>query len=176
MSETLKILVAQLNPIVGDIDGNLEMARRTLKEGANKGADLVVFAEMFLLGYPPEDLVLKPSAVEDCMAAVKTLAGESEDLPGFVIGTPWAEEGALYNSAVYCADGKIVARYDKQELPNYGVFDEQRLFTKGKSPAVIIDVKGVKIGLAVCEDVWFERVPRAAHAAGAELLLVPNGS
>ncbi|MGB3625749.1 MAG: NAD+ synthase, partial [Henriciella sp.] len=176
MSETLKILVAQLNPIVGDIDGNLELARETLKDGADKGADLVVFAEMFLLGYPPEDLVLKPSAVEDCMTAVKTLAVESKDLPAFAIGSPWAEAGALYNSVVYCARGAVKARYDKQELPNYGVFDEQRLFTKGQSPAVIIDVKGVKIGLAICEDVWFERVPRAAHAAGAELLLIPNGS
>ena len=100
MSETLKILVAQLNPIVGDIDGNLEMARQTLKEGAGKGADLVVFAEMFMLGYPPEDLVLKPSAVEDSMNAVKQLAEESADLPAFVTGSPWAEEGALYNSAI----------------------------------------------------------------------------
>ncbi len=176
MADTLKILVAQLNPIVGDIDGNLEMARATLKEGADRGADLVVFPEMFLLGYPPEDLVLKPSAVEDCMKAVKQIAEESAGLPDFVIGSPWADDGGLYNSALFCTGGKIGARYDKQELPNYGVFDEQRLFTKGRSPAVIIEVKGVKIGLAICEDVWFERVPNAARAAGAELLVIPNGS
>ncbi|WP_084418742.1 NAD+ synthase [Henriciella litoralis] len=176
MSDSLKILVAQLNPIVGDIDGNLEMARKTLKEGASRGADLVVFAEMFLLGYPPEDLVLKPSAVDDCMHAARELARESVDLPAFVIGSPWAEEGALYNSAVYCAGGKVEARYDKQQLPNYGVFDEQRLFDKGTSPAVIVELKGVKIGLAICEDVWFERVPRATRAAGAELFIIPNGS
>ena len=175
MTDTLKILAAQLNPIVGDIDGNLEMARETLREGAERGADLVVFSEMFILGYPPEDLVLKPSAVEDCMAAIRQLAGESAELPAFVIGSPWQDDG-LFNSVVFCAGGAIEARYDKQELPNYGVFDEQRLFTKGREPACIIDFKGVKIALAICEDVWFERVPRAAHAAGADMLVIPNGS
>ncbi len=176
MADVLKILAAQLNPIVGDIDGNLELARAVLKEGTEKGADIVVFSEMFLLGYPPEDLVLKPSAVKDCMAAVDTLAAESGGAPAFVIGSPWSVDGALYNSVLHCVDGAVAARYDKQELPNYGVFDEQRLFDKGQSPAVIIDVKGVKIGLAICEDVWFERVPNAARAAGAELLIIPNGS
>jgi len=175
MTDTLKILAAQLNPIVGDINGNLELARRTLQEGADKAADLVVFAEMFILGYPPEDLVLKPSAVEDCMAAVKQLAKESADLPAFIIGSPWQDDG-LFNSIIYCEGGDISARYDKQELPNYGVFDEQRLFAKGRSPACVVDLKGVKTGLAICEDVWFERVPSAAHAAGAELLVIPNGS
>ncbi|WP_084396040.1 NAD+ synthase [Henriciella aquimarina] len=175
MTDTLKILAAQLDPIVGDINGNLELARQTLKEGAEKGADLVVFSEMFILGYPPEDLVLKPSAVEDCMAAVIQLAGESADLPAFIIGSPW-QDGELFNSIAFCAGGEIAARYDKQELPNYGVFDEQRLFAKGRSPACIVELKGVKIGLAICEDVWFERVPMAAHAAGAELLVIPNGS
>lgn len=175
MADTLKILAAQLNPIVGDIDGNLDLARATLKEGAGKGADLVVFSEMFILGYPPEDLVLKPSAVEDCMTAVETLARESAALPAFVIGSPW-RDGGLFNSIAFCEGGKVKARYDKQELPNYGVFDEQRLFARGSSPACIVDLKGVKIGLAICEDVWFERVPDAAHAAGAELFIIPNGS
>ena len=175
MTNTLKILAAQLNPIVGDINGNLEQARRTLKEGAEQGADLVVFPEMFLLGYPPEDLVLKPSAVEDCMAAIETLAKESTALPAFVIGSPWQDAG-LYNSVAYCADGAVKARYDKQELPNYGVFDEQRLFKKGKQPACIVELKGVKIALAICEDVWFRRVPVAAKSAGADVLVIPNGS
>ena len=175
MTKTLKILTAQLNPIVGDIDGNLELARAALKEGAEKGADLVVFAEMLILGYPPEDLVLKPSAVEDCMEAVRKLASETAERPACIIGSPWQDDG-LFNSIIYCEGGRISARYDKQELPNYGVFDEQRLFEKGRSPACVVELKGVKIGLAICEDVWFERVPKAAKEAGADLLIVPNGS
>ena len=175
MANTLKILAAQLNPIVGDIDGNLELARQAMRDGAKQGADLVVFSEMFLLGYPPEDLVLKPSAVEDCMAAVRQLAGECADMPACVIGSPWQDDG-LFNSVVYCDGGSILSRYDKQELPNYGVFDEQRLFDKGRSAACVFELKGVKIALAICEDVWFERVPAAAKAAGADLFIIPNGS
>ncbi|MAN73792.1 MAG: NAD+ synthase [Henriciella sp.] len=176
MSDVLKILAAQLNPVVGDIDGNAALARDTLKTGADEGADLVVFAEMFILGYPPEDLVLKPSAVELCMKAVETLARDAADGPSFVIGAPWREDGKLFNSILFCRNGAIEARYDKQELPNYGVFDEQRLFDRGESPACIIEVKGAKLALAICEDVWFDRVPNAAKAAGAELLVIPNGS
>lgn len=176
MSDVLKILAAQLNPVVGDIDGNAALARDTLKTGAGEGADLVVFAEMFVLGYPPEDLVLKPSAVELCMKAVETLARDAADGPSFVIGAPWREEGKLFNSILFCRNGAIETRYDKQELPNYGVFDEQRLFDRGESPACIIEVKGAKLALAICEDVWFDRVPNAAKAAGAELLVIPNGS
>ncbi|WP_300378704.1 NAD+ synthase [Henriciella sp.] len=176
MTDKLTILAAQLNPIVGDIDGNLELACQTLKDAAGEGADLVVFSEMFILGYPPEDLVLKPSAVEDCMTAIEALAHESADLPAFVIGAPWQAGDDLFNSVLFCTGGQVSARYDKQELPNYGVFDEQRLFTKGKTPACVVELKGVKIGLAICEDVWFKRVPTAARQAGAELLVIPNGS
>lgn len=176
MTDVLKILAVQFNPVVGDINGNAKLAREALEAGARDGADLVVFSEMFILGYPPEDLVLKPSAVELSMKAVADLARESANLPPFIIGSPWDEDGELCNSELFCRDGAIEARYDKQELPNYGVFDEQRLFTRGKSPACIVEVKGVKIGLAICEDVWFDRVPNAAKAAGAELLVIPNGS
>ncbi|WP_018147129.1 NAD+ synthase [Henriciella marina] len=176
MTDVLKILVAQLNPVVGDINGNAKLAREVLEEGGQKGADLVVFSEMFLLGYPPEDLVLKPSAVELSMQAAQSLASSSSELPPFVIGSPWQKGSNLFNSVVFCRNGKVEARYDKQELPNYGVFDEQRLFDRGASPACIVEVKGVKIGLAICEDVWFDRVPNAAKAAGAELLVIPNGS
>ncbi len=175
MTDVLKILAVQFNPVVGDINGNAKLAREALEAGARDGADLVVFSEMFVLGYPPEDLVLKPSAVELCMNAVADLAKESADLPAFIIGSPWAEDGELYNSELFCRDGAIEARYDKQELPNYGVFDEQRLFTKGKSPACIVEVKGVKIGLAICEDVWFDRVPNGRTARYPEwLTLAPQ--
>ncbi|MEO1475114.1 MAG: nitrilase-related carbon-nitrogen hydrolase, partial [Pseudomonadota bacterium] len=128
MSDTLKILVAQLNPVVGDVQGNLGLAQAALAEGKAAGADLVVLSEFFLLGYPAEDLVLKPSAVEHCMKAVNALVGDTADGPAMILGTPWAEDGKLHNSAVFLEQGSIRARYDKRHLPNYGVFDEKRLF------------------------------------------------
>lgn len=177
MARTLNILIAQLNPIVGDIDGNLQLARNALDAGRKAGADLVVFSEFFILGYPPEDLVLKPSAVEDSMTALKALAADTaEGDTGVLIGGPWAENGKRFNSALLMEAGKIVARYDKRELPNYGVFDEKRVFDAGQGECVPVEFRGVKIGIAICEDIWFERVPRELKENGAEVLLVPNAS
>ncbi|MBK8198902.1 MAG: NAD+ synthase [Acidobacteria bacterium] len=176
MSKNLKILAAQLNPVVGDIEGNLALARGALAEGKARGADLVVLSEHFMLGYPAEDLVLKPSAVELSMAAVQRLARDTEGAPAMVVGAPWRDGGKLYNSALFLEGGRITARHDKRELPNYGVFDEKRHYQPGEGPAVVVDFKGVRLGLAICEDIWFEPVTRAAKAAGAELMLVPNAS
>ncbi len=176
MTKTLKILAAQLNPVVGDISGNLELAKKTVADAVEQGADLVVFSELFILGYPAEDLVLKPSAVELSMAAIKTLAKATKTGPGVVIGSPWAARGKLYNSALLLADGKIAGRYNKRELPNYGVFDEKRIFDAGRGAHRVYQFRGVKLGLAICEDLWFEKVPRAIAAAGAELLIAPNAS
>ena len=176
MSNNLRILVAQLNPVVGDINGNLALAREAYGEARDKGAHLLVLSEHFLLGYPAEDLVLKPSAVEQSMEAVRALAGETKDGPAILIGTPWSEQGRLYNSACFLGGGLIKARYDKRELPNYGVFDEKRHYTPGEGPPLVVELHGVRIGIAICEDIWLERVPRATHAAGAELLIVPNAS
>jgi NAD+ synthase len=162
--------------VVGDIGGNLALARAALAEGEARGADLVVLSEHFILGYPAEDLVLKPAAVELSMAAVHSLARETGHAPAIVIGAPWREGGMLHNSALFLEGGRIAARHDKRELPNYGVFDEKRHYTPGEGPAVVVDFKGVRFGLAICEDIWFERMPRAAKAAGADLLLVPNAS
>lgn len=176
MSKNLKILAAQLNPVVGDIQGNLALARGAADEAKARGADLVVLSEHFILGYPAEDLVLKPAAVELSMAAVHQLARETAHGPAMLIGAPWRENGALYNSALWLEGGEIRARHDKRELPNYGVFDEKRHYTTGTGPAVVVEFNGVRIGLAICEDIWFERVPRAAKAAGADVMLVPNAS
>jgi NAD+ synthase len=176
MSKNLRILAAQLNPVVGDIAGNMVLARGAVAEAKARGADLVVLSEHFILGYPAEDLVLKPSAVDLSMAAVHALARESASGPAVLIGAPWREDGVLRNSALFLEGGEIRARHDKRELPNYGVFDEKRHYTPGDGPAVVVEFKGVRLGLAICEDIWFERVPRAAKAAGAELLLVPNAS
>lgn len=176
MSKKLRILVAQLNPVVGDIRGNLELARGALAEGKAEGADLVVLSELFILGYPAEDLVLKPAAVEDSMKAVKTLAAETADAPDMIIGAPWMEDGKRHNSAVWLSGGAIEGRYDKRELPNYGVFDEKRIFDAGEGPPPVFEFHGVKIGVAICEDIWYPRVPSELHDAGADMLIVPNGS
>ena len=176
MSKKLRILVAQLNPVVGDIRGNLELARGALAEGKAQGADLVVLSELFILGYPAEDLVLKPAAVEDSMKAVNTLAAETADAPDMIIGAPWMEDGKRHNSAVWLSGGAIKGRYDKRELPNYGVFDEKRIFDAGDGPPPVFEFHGVKIGVAICEDIWYPRVPSELHDAGADMLIVPNGS
>ncbi|MEM9667747.1 MAG: NAD+ synthase [Pseudomonadota bacterium] len=176
MADTLKILAAQLNPIVGDVQGNLALAKAALEDGHEQGADLVVLSEFFMLGYPAEDLVLKPSAVDHCMDAVKALAADTEDSPAMILGTPWAENGNLHNSAVFLENGGIRTRYDKRHLPNYGVFDEKRLFDEGVGAHEVCSFKGVNLGIAICEDLWFEDVPEAIKQAGADLLIAPNAS
>ncbi len=176
MSKNLRILAAQLNPTVGDIAGNLALARSAHAEAARAGAHLLVLSEHFMLGYPAEDLVMKPRAVARAMAAVRMLAADTASGPAILIGTPWQDGTALHNSAVFLKQGAILARHDKVELPNYGVFDEKRHYTPGSGEAVVIEFEGVRIGLAICEDIWFERVPRAVKAAGADLLIVPNAS
>ena len=176
MSKVLDILAAQLNPVVGDINGNLALAREAHAEARERDADLLVLSELFILGYPAEDLVLKPSAVELSMAAVRTLAEETADGPAILIGCPWAEDGKVHNSSVLLQDGKVAGRCDKRELPNYGVFDEKRIFAPGEGAPFVFTLKGVKVGVAICEDIWFDRVPLALKAAGAQMLVVPNGS
>tara|TARA_R110002051_G_scaffold116389_2_gene189925 strand:- start:4648 stop:6297 length:1650 start_codon:yes stop_codon:yes gene_type:complete len=176
MSKNLKILVAQLNPVVGDINGNLTLAREAYAEAADKGVDLLVLSELFILGYPAEDLVLKPAAVDLSMRAVQELAVETSGGPAVIIGSPWLDSGKRHNSAVLLKDGKIAGRYDKRELPNYGVFDEKRIFDPGEGPLPVFELNGIQVGIAICEDIWYPRVPSALAEAGAEMLVVPNGS
>lgn len=176
MSTHLRILTAQLNPIVGDIEGNLALARAAYAEAREKDAHLLVLSEHFLLGYPAEDLVLKPAAIAASMHAVRSLARETAGGPAILIGTPWEDAGRVYNSACFLGGGLIRARYDKVELPNYGVFDEKRHFSPGNGLPLVVDLNGVKVGIAICEDIWFERAPRATRAAGADLLIAINAS
>lgn len=176
MDKQLKILAAQLNPVVGDINGNLALGRAAVQDGKTQSADLVVFPEFFILGYPAEDLVLKPSAVDISMSAIETLAADTQNGPAALVGTPWAENGKLYNSVVLLKDGTVAGRYDKRELPNYGVFDEKRIFDEGEGAPFVMDMNGIKVGVAICEDIWFDRVPKALAEAGAEMLVVPNAS
>src|ERR1700744_474844 len=127
MTDRFRIALAQLNPLMGDIAGNLRLARAARAEAAKAGADLILFTELFIVGYPPEDLVLKPALQEDAREAIEKLAIDTADGgPAVLIGTPWVEEGKLYNACVYLDAGKIAGKTFKVDLPNYGVFDEKR--------------------------------------------------
>jgi NAD+ synthase len=180
-ADRLAIAVAQLNPIVGDVSGNLERARIARAEAARDGADIVAFSELFIAGYPPEDLVLKPAFQAACRAAVETLARETGNGgPAVLIGTPWVEEGKLHNAYGLLAGGRVEAIRFKVNLPNYGVFDEKRVFAPGPVPGPV-NFRGVRLGLPICEDTWtdwgdYENVVECLAETGAELLLVPNGS
>ena len=177
MTDRLSLYLAQLNPVVGDIQGNLELARSAHGRASQAGADLLVLPELFLIGYPPEDLVLKPSAVSACESAIRRLAGETSGSPtAILVGAPWAEEEQLFNSALLLDDGEIVFRYDKRELPNYGVFDEVRLFDPGEGAPSPVTFRDHRIGIAICEDIWLQRVPQALADGGAELIIAPNAS
>jgi NAD+ synthase len=180
-ADRLAIALAQLNPIVGDVPGNLERARAARAQAAQDKADLIAFSELFIAGYPPEDLVLKPAFQAACRAAIETLADETADGgPAVLIGVPWVEDGKLYNAYALLSGGRIEALRFKVNLPNYGVFDEKRVFASGPLPGPI-SFRGVRLGLPVCEDTWtdwgdYENVVECLAETGAEFLIVPNGS
>jgi len=174
--DRLVIAIAQLDPTVGDIAGNLARAREARAKAEAKGADLVVFSELFIAGYPPEDLVLKRAFQNAAKAAVETLAAETADGgPAVIIGVPWESDGKPYNAAAYCDGGTIAGLTFKHELPNYGVFDELRVFAPGPLPGPL-NVRGVRIGVPICEDVWFPDAAECLAETGAEILIVPNAS
>lgn len=184
MTDRLKIALAQLNPVVGDVAGNLRRLREARAEAASLGADLMVASELVLCGYPPEDLVLKAHFLEEVEAALDALALETADGgPALLIGAPWREDrtrqealrGHVFNAAFLLADGEVAAVRCKHELPNYGVFDEVRVFKPGPLPGPV-SFKGVRLGVMVCEDMWFEDVAECLEESAAELLVVINGS
>src|SRR6201981_3822482 len=176
------ITLAQLNPTVGDVAGNAEKVRAARARGRADGADLVVLPELFMAGYPPEDLVLKPAFQSACRAAVEELALETADGgPALLVGTPWVEDGKLYNACVLLDEGRIAAIRFKVNLPNYGVFDEKRVVARGPVPGPM-PIRGVRVGVPICEDTWleesedYENVVECLAETGAEILVVPNGS
>ena len=173
MTDRLIIALAQLNPTLGAISANLDRAREARREAAD--ADLILFPELFICGYPPEDLVLRTSFVEACRAAVEELAKETVTGPAVLIGLPWREGANLYNSVALLANGKIEAVRHKFDLPNYGVFDEKRVFNAGPAPGPI-SFRGVRLGVPICEDIWTEETCETLAETGAEILLSPNGS
>jgi NAD+ synthase len=174
--ETLRVAIAQLNPVVGDFAGNLALAREALDIATKERADLLVLTELFVSGYPPEDLVLKRSFLNACRGAVEDLAKETkEGGPAILVGAPWPDGTKVFNAVILLCDGAVAGLRAKVKLPNYGVFDEPRVFTAGALPTPI-HFRGVKIGVPVCEDMWDPEVPKALVDAGAELFIVPNAS
>ncbi|GGE97681.1 NAD+ synthase [Stappia taiwanensis] len=175
-NDRLRLAVAQLNPTVGDIAGNLALVREARAEAAAAGADLVLFSELFLSGYPPEDLVLKPAFLRACRHALDDLAADTADGgPGVLVGLPWREGDKLHNAVALVDGGRIEGVRFKVDLPNYGEFDEKRVFQAGPLPGPI-GFRGIRLGVPVCEDTWTDEVCECLQETGAELLLVPNGS
>ena len=173
MSDRLRIALAQLNPVMGDIAGNLARARAARAEVPD--ADLILFPELFITGYPPEDLVLKPALQADARAAIEALARDTVSGPAVLIGAPWVEEDRLYNAFLLLDEGRVANHTFKVDLPNYGVFDEKRVFAPGPVPTPM-KVRGLHLGVPVCEDIWTAGVCAALAQGGAEILVVPNGS
>jgi NAD+ synthase len=174
MSEALAVGLAQVNPVVGDIDGNVERIRALRRAGGEE--DLLVFGELALAGYPPEDLVLKRAFQERIEAAACALAADTADGgPALLIGAPWRCDDALHNAALLLDGGGIAAVRLKHDLPNYGVFDEKRVFAAGPLSEPI-DFRGTRLGVMICEDMWGPAVTGHLSERGAELLVVLNGS
>ena len=174
MVDTLKITLAQLNQVVGDLAGNA--AAMLAARDKAQGTDLIVFPELHLIGYPPEDLILKPALIERAAAELDKLAAATADGgPAMLVGSVFVRDGALHNGVALLDQGRIAAVRFKHELPNYGTFDEVRLFQPGPLPEPIV-FRGVMIGVPICEDIWQPDVCRHLADFGAELLIVPNGS
>ena len=180
----MRIALAQTNPTIGDIVGNAAQVRRAIMDAREQGAELVVFPELAVIGYPPKDLLLKPTVIDECAAAVEELAGSCFDIAA-IIGYPAESDQAvgrsLYNAAAFCAGGRIVHRFVKSLLPTYDVFDEHRYFEPGP-PITVCDHLGIRLGVSICEDLWNDRelMPRLLYRddpvqrlaeAGAEILI-----
>jgi NAD+ synthase len=177
MPKRLKIAICQIAPVVGDVAGNKAKILGARAEAAKAGADLAVFCELVVSGYPPEDLVSKPAFQRACRAAVEELAAATGDgAPAMIVGSPWKEGAALYNAAFLLDGGAIRAIRYKVRLPNYGVFDEPRRFTPGPGFPQPTEFRGAKLGLMVCEDMWLPGAGEALAEAGADFFIVPHGS
>jgi NAD+ synthase len=175
MSDRFRLTLAQLNPTVGDIDGNAVQARSAWEAGKQAGANLVALPEMFITGYNTQDLVMKPAFHQDAIAAIESLARACVGGPAIGIGGPALEGASLYNAYYILSGGKISACVLKHHLPNETVFDEERLYESGPVNGPYT-VDGVRIGSPICEDSWYEDVAETLAETGAEFLLVPNGS
>lgn len=176
MTDQLRIALAQLNPKVGDLSGNLALARQAMVDAQAVGADILMFSELFLTGYFPDDLLFKPQFIADAVAAAQQLARETDrsDLV-LILPTIWQDSNGLHNAVIVAENGDIGAVRLKRELPNTDVFYEKRYFTAGPL-AEPVQIKGVSIGIPICEDIWHQSVCEHLAMRGAEMLLCPNGS
>jgi NAD+ synthase (glutamine-hydrolysing) len=170
----LTLALAQHDFLVGDIQGNLDKARGLIAAARQAGADLLLFPEMALSGYPPEDLLLRPGFLAESDAALSALVSDVAGID-VVIGHPWQDRGLRFNAVTWVRDGEVLGRYAKQHLPNYLVFDEQRYFSAGSQP-LVVELAGVRIAAIICEDAWEPGPVRQAREAGADLLLIANAS
>ncbi|MBB4076778.1 NAD+ synthase [Bartonella fuyuanensis] len=176
MKNNFRVAVAQLNPVVGDIEGNFSLAVMAHQKAKEERADLVLFSELFISAYPPEDLVLKPAFIKACEEAVGKLAKITQEGPGIVIGLPLRRSGKIYNGVMLLDEGRISAESLKFDLPNYAEFDEKRLFSSGPRPRPIV-YHGIKLGIVICEDIWNDFfLTTELKEKGAEIILVLNGS
>ncbi|MBM1816073.1 NAD+ synthase [Pseudosulfitobacter pseudonitzschiae] len=175
MADTFRITLGQLNPTVGDIDGNAAKARAAWEAGRDAKADMVALPELFITGYNAQDLMMKPAFHTAAIEAVKALAVDCADGPTLAIGCPWVEGTELFNAYLICRGGRIVSRVLKHHLPNETVFDEVRVFDAGPLGGPY-SVGNARVGSPICEDAWHEDVAETLQETGAEFLLVPNGS
>jgi NAD+ synthase len=175
MTDQFRITIAQLNPTVGDLQGNAAKAKQAWLQGAEEGSDFVTLPEMFITGYNTQDLVMKSAFQNDAMNAVRELAKECADGPALGIGGPWVEDGALFNAYFILNGGDIQAIVKKHHLPNETVFDEVRIFEPGQVSGPYV-INSVRIGSPICEDAWHSDVVETLEETGAEFLFIPNGS
>ncbi|MGL4859033.1 MAG: NAD+ synthase [Enterobacteriaceae bacterium] len=174
MKKTLSIALAQLNWLVGDIEGNAQRMLQTMQQQQAQGTDLVMFSELGLCGYPPEDLLYRDDFHQRCQHQLTLLQQASTQI-AVLVGHPWREGDTLYNSLSLFAEGKLLARYHKQMLPNYSVFDEKRYFSCGEQSCVV-SFKGYRLGLLICEDLWYSEPVDRLQAEGADIVLSINAS
>ena len=176
MTNFFTLALAQMNPTVGDLAGNAARMLQLASQAADAGADLVLYPEMALVGYPPEDLVLVPAFRQAAREAALKLAEQAATLPcDLIFGSVWEDAGRIYNASLLASGGKLKLLRAKHDLPNYGVFDEKRVFAAGEPPEVIV-WRGIKLGVLICEEVWDVAAARDVAKQGAELLLVQNAS
>ncbi|HAD73176.1 MAG TPA: NAD+ synthase, partial [Alphaproteobacteria bacterium] len=175
-SSSMSVALAQLNPHLGDVSANCQKLLQMRERAAAKGADIILTPEMFLAGYPADDLVLRADFMDRIEAAISRLAKATADGgPAIIVGAPCRDKDVLYNSAFILDGGKIVARRDKVNLPNYGVFDDKRHFTPGQLQGPVL-LRGMRLGIAVCEDIWFPDLCEMLGETGAEIILSLNAS
>ncbi len=175
MDSVLKISLAQINFLVGDVEGNAQLIiAAAIQARDENSADIIVFSELSITGYPLEDLLFRPSLLARVQTAINKIQKEIKNIY-ILLGSPTQEKGQLFNSALLVYNGEVIAIYHKHQLPNYEVFDEKRYFNQGNA-ACVVNIKGVQVGITICEDIWYEEPIKKSKEAGAEIVINLNAS